>query len=508
MKPATTRSLALLLALGIAPAALAQAPDQTNPASPGTLPPAADAPAGSAAAAAAPPPAEMPAPPPPPTLMTLPAPPPPAPPAPPANPPMTSKFAATFYGFVEFDSIYDSTQSFNDLAGNAAIARDGSFGANHHRMIFGVRNSRLGFKLKGPETGDIKSSAIAEMDFLGNQPQGSPSPAGSPAVSEGSFFTSPTFRVRHFALKLETPVVDVLAGQYWQLFGWQSLFHPNTIEMQGVPGQIYSRSPQLRLSHVFKSDPVNVEIAIAASRPPQRDAFVPDGQAGIKLAVNHWKGVHTGGAAGTALDALSVGVSGVARRFVLPEFAASPVNTVKNSGWGISADALIPIIPATTVNDGNALTLTGSFVYGKAIADLYTGLTGGASFAALPANAMGVVGTYPQDIDNGLFAYTADGVLHRITWQSFMVGAQYYFPTPIRMYISANYSHMKSPNIDALGATSTKLFSKSDWFDGTYSIDATASIRFGLEYAQFRQTYVDNVKAKNHRVQLSAFYIF
>jgi hypothetical protein len=181
---------------------------------------------------------------------------------------------------------------------------------------------------------------------------------------------------------------------------------------------------------------------------------------------------------------------------------------VKNSGWGISADALIPIIPATTVNDGNALTLTGSFVYGKAIADLYTGLTGGASFAALPANAMGVVPTYPQDIDNGLFAYTADGVLHRITWQSFMVGAQYYFPTPIRMYVSANYSHMKSPNIDALGATSTKLFSKSDWFDGTYSIDATASIRFGLEYAQFRQTYVDNVKAKNHRVQLSAFYIF
>jgi hypothetical protein len=446
--------------------------------------------------------------------VTVPPPPPPSP-GPPAAPlpaQVTSKFSGTLYGFVEFDSIFDSTQSFVDLAGNGAINRAPAttFGANHGRMTFGARNSRLGFRLKGPETESIKSSAMAEMDFLGNQPQGTPSPAGSPAVSESSFFTSPTFRMRHFALKMETPVVDVLAGQYWQLFGWQSLFHPNTVDLQGIPGQIYSRSPQLRLSHAFKSDDVTVEIAIAASRPPQRDSAIPDGEAGLRLAVNEWKGLHTVGAAGTAVDPLSVGVSGVGRHFRLPEFAAAPVTTHSITSWGISVDALIPVLPATTTNDGNALTLNGSYVYGQSIADLYTGLTGGVGFPALPANAMGVVPPYPQDVDNGLAVYTSDGVLHAIRWQSILVGAQYYFPTPIRMWVSANYSHMSSPNIDVLGTTATnsKIFNKSDWFDGNYFIDATGAIRFGLEFAQFRQTYLDGVKAKNNRVQLSALYIF
>ena len=434
----------------------------------------------------------------PPTVESMPpAPAPSTSPLPPSTPSsVMTKFGATFYGFAEFDSIFDSTQSFNDIAGNGAIARSGGFTANHGRLTFGVRNSRLGFKLKGPESENIKSSAIAEMDFLGNQPQGSPAPAGSPAVSEAAFFTNPTFRIRHFAVKMETPIVDVLAGQYWQLFGWQSLFHPSTVEIQGVPGQIYSRSPQLRLSHLFKGEDVSVEIAVAASRPPQRDSITPDGQGGLRLAINKWKGLHTGGSAGTAVDPLSVGVSGVGRRFRLPEFSATPSNTVSVTSWGVSIDGLIPLVPATTINDGNALTLTGSFVYGQSIADLYTGLTGGVGFPALPANAMGVIPPYPQDIDNGLAVFTSDGALHAIKWQSVIVGAQYYFPTPIRMWVAANYSHMNSPNIGELGTATTtnRIFSKSDWIDGNYFVDANAAIRFGLEYAWFRQTYLDGVK--------------
>ena len=101
-----------------------------------------------------------------------------------------------------------------------------------------MRNSRIGFRLKGPETENIKSSALAEMDFLGNQPLGAPNPLGTPAVTEAAFFNNPTFRVRHYMLKMETPIVDLMAGQYWELFGWQSYFHPNTVELQGVPGQI------------------------------------------------------------------------------------------------------------------------------------------------------------------------------------------------------------------------------------------------------------------------------
>jgi hypothetical protein len=501
--------------------------------------PAAPAPAPEAAPTPPPPPIE--AAPPPPPIMVAPEPPPlppaaapsvtitpPAAPAPAPSPliPMMSKFSATFYGFAEFDALWDSTESFNDLAGNGAILHTPAptmtaqnpttpYGVDHGRTIFGARNSRLGFKLKGPDSEMIKTSAVVEADFLGNQPQGSPTPAapagtsGVSTVSEGSFFTSPAFRMRHYYFKMETPIVDVLAGQYWVLFGWQSMFHPSTVEIQGVPGQIYSRTPQLRLSKTIKSEPINVDIAVAASRPAQRDSQIPDGTVGIKLALNGWKGMHTMGSAGSQIDAAQIGFTTIGRYFKVPNFAVSPTNSITLNGYGYSVDALIPIVPAKDVmHPDNALTFTGSFVYGQAIADLYTGLSGGASFAGLPNNAAGMAQTYPQDVDNGLIAYTSDGVLHAIRWQSYILGLQYYLPTPNRMFITANYSHMHSSDISALGATSTKLFDTSYWADGNLFVDANAAVRFGLEYAYFHQSFLDGSTGKNSRIQFSAFYIF
>jgi hypothetical protein len=429
------------------------------------------------------------------------------PPSTPTGPVITKWLGAQMYGFVEADGIWDSTQSFNDLAGNGAVARQGTFAAEHGRTTFSARNSRLGFKIKGPESDMIKTSAVVEGDFLGNQPQSSPSPAGSPAVSEGSFITSPTFRMRHYALKIETPYIDVLAGQYWQLFGWQSLFHPNTVQMQGVPGQIYSRSPQFRISHAFKTDDVTVELALAASRPPQRDAELPDGQAGIRFALNNYKALHTVGATGTALDGLSVGLSTVGRKFKLPNFAAAPTSTVNINGYGYSADLLLPVVPATNMKDGNALTITASYVYGQAIADLYTGLNGGASFPAL------ATGTYPQDVDNGLVAYTPDGVLHAIRWTSYIVGLQYYFPGNC-VWLTGNFSHMHSSDIQnlewptAMPTNASKLFNTSYWADGLLFYQLNPAVRFGAEYAYYWQKYLDGVKGTNNRVQFSAFYVF
>ena len=199
----------------------------------------------------------------------------------------------------------------------------------------------------------------------------------------------------------------------------------------------------------------------------------------------------------------------------------SPNSTRDITSWGISADLLLPILPAETVNDGNALTLTASYVYGQSIADLYTGLTGGATFPALPPNAMGAAQTYPQDVDNGLVAFTPDGVLHAIRWWSTIVGLQYYFPTPIRMWVTVNYSHMyvaqhRRPGAggerraggNAGGGQENSLFNKSDWFEGCYFVDATGAIRFAVDYAYFRQTYLDGTKATNNRVGFSAWYLF
>lgn len=417
----------------------------------------------------------------------------------PETPAVVGKWDTTLYGFVEVDTIWDSTQGFNDLAGNAGIARPNTYTGDHGQTTMGARNSRLGFKLAAPTYNSIKATAQLEMDFLGNQP---------PGISEAAFFQNPTFRFRHYNLKLETPIVDVLMGQYWQLFGWQSMFHPNTVDIQGVPGQVYSRAPQIRISKKVVAGDLSIEFAIAAARPPQRASSTPDGHLGIKLNYDKLKAYHTGGGSGTSLDSASLGVSAVGRRFAVNEFSATPQNQVVRDGYGLSIDALIPILPATKEHKENALTLTGDFVTGAGIADLYTGLSGGVAQPALPNPTMAnPAPAYTPNVDNGLVMFSADGTLHPVQWTSYMVGAQYYLPPSGKVWLSGNYSHMSSSNAHAFGSPQ-KVWDKSNWADGNLFVDVTPAVRFGLGFSWFNQTYVDATDATNYRVQMSAFLLF
>jgi hypothetical protein len=428
--------------------------------------------------------------------------------APKAGPSLvTSKWDATLYGFVEADTIYDSTQGLFESIGNGAIPRPHTYGGDHGQMTYGARNSRIGIKLKAPEFDHIKPSAQLEMDFLGNQP-GKPFDSTG-LVSEGAFFQNPTFRYRHLNVKFETPVVDFLFGQYWELFGWQSYFHPNTVEIQGIPGQVYSRTPQIRISKTIKSDAgVTVDLAIAALRAPERASATPDAQAGLKIGFDKLKAWHTGGAAGSGLDSAAVGVSVVGRRFAEDEFAAKPSNQVTTDGYGIAVDALVPIIPATKESHANALTVTGEFAQGAGIADLYTGLNFGVSNPALPNPKMAnPAPAYTPDTDPGLAMFNAAGDLLAVKVQSYLFGAQYYLPPTGRVFLSVVYGDISSANSIDFGSHA-KNWKEESYLTGALSFDVTPAVRLGLEESLYDMTFNDNVEAKNYRTQLSAFFIF
>lgn len=427
--------------------------------------------------------------------------------------PVENKWSASLYGFAEYDAISDTTQSLNDLAGNAAIAK-GGYAADHGRLTMGVRNSRIGFKFTSPELGNgLRASGLIETDFFGapNGLSGTPNGgAGTASPSEGAVFTSPGLRVRHAYVKLETPVLDVLAGQTWELIGWQPYFHPNTVEIQGVPGQVYSRSPQLRLSRMFTSSAVNVEVAVAASRPPERDAQMPDGQAGVRLIVNNWKGVHTAGSTGTSIDGMMFGASGMVRKIELAQFkGTNPDATASTAGYGVSLDGFVPVIPVQGTDRSNGLSLTGSYVRGAGTADIYTGLTGN---IGAPPQVTYPDGSKSTAMDAGIVGYDANGNLTAIQWRSFMVGAQYYLPGGGNFWVAANYSQMNSDNIADLavntGSKAANVFKRSRWADANLFWDVTPAVRFGAEYAWFEQTYGDGNSAHNNRYQLSAFYLF
>ena len=417
-----------------------------------------------------------------------------------ANTVVMGKWATTMYGFVESDNIWDSTRSFNDLAGNGQVARPKTNAGDYGRFTDSVRNSRIGFRLKAPEYNGIRVSGMLEMDFLGNQP---------PTATEGALFTNPTFRVRHFNLKAETPVVDILVGQYWQLFGWQSDFMPNTVEIQGVPGELYSRTPQLRISKTLKTQPVTFDVAVAAVRPVQRDSATPDGEAGMRLSINEWTGLQTVGATGTRIAPASVAVTSYLRRVMVDQLAAKPTYTNDKTAAGIAVDGYVPVIPASKDKKANSLSLSGEFATGYGGADFYTGLTGGVGFPTLPnpTNATPAP-TYTPNIDPGIAAYSADGTIHLIQWTSYLVGLQYYLPgTDGKVWISGNVSRMKTSNALQFAAPD-RARSLLTWFDVNLFVDPTPALRIGLEYANFNDRYADGIHAINHRGQIAGFFIF
>jgi hypothetical protein len=213
-----------------------------------------------------------------------------------------------------------------------------------------------------------------------------------------------------------------------------------------------------------------------------------------------------------------------------------PTSTVATDAKSIAADAFLPVLPATKDRRDNALSLTGEIVYGAAIQDLYTALNTGVQFPYVPDNTGAAnVQTWPQNLDPGMVNYdinTGGFALHPIQWTSYIVGLQYYLPAlKGKVWISANYSHTQSRDASFLGsnysatsdfartgATNPKAYyfqtstaqvrAGEDWWDVNVFVDPLASVRLGLELAEFLDHYVDGLTATSFRGQFSGFFLF
>lgn len=114
------------------------------------------------------------------------------------------------------------------------------------------------------------------------------------------------------------------------------------------------------------------------------------------------------------------------------------------------------------------------------------------------------------NIDSGLVEFGSTGTPHAIMWQAYMGGIQYYLPPAGKLWVSANYSHMKSNDIMRFVDPSqkSKLFDKAEWYDANLFCDVTVAARLGIEYAHFKQTFGDDTTRSNDRVQFSGWLIF
>jgi hypothetical protein len=413
---------------------------------------------------------------------------------------------ATVYGFVELDLMHDSTQSFSEAVTNNTMARPGTLAGDNPRTQFTARDSRVGLALQSPALGRVRTSAVVEVDFFGNQPTN---------ATEDAVFSAPALRLRHAYMRFETPVVDVLAGLTHDPFGLGGYgFYPNTVAFLGVTGQIYHRDAQLRLSRKFSSDGMDLDLVAAAVRPAQRDGEMPDIQGGARIAWDGWRGVAAQGASPARVQPVAIGVSGVYRRFRVPAFTASVANPNEQDGWGAAVNVFLPLIPASSADDlGNTLSATGEASMGTGVANFYTGLTGGVLFPVLPNPAMTLpVPVYTPNIDPGLVTYDAAAQLRTVNWRALVVGLQYRFPFDRGrlLGLSAVGSRLESSNVVELTPVQGRpaVFSKAEYVDGNLFLSPTHDTQVGASVQIQRQTFGDGVYNINIRGQLAVFYFF
>jgi hypothetical protein len=438
-----------------------------------------------------------------------------------ASPPTRTGVTASLYGFVELNLIHDSTQSFTEAITNNTMARPGTLAGDNPRTQFSARDSRVGLALTAPTYGSVRTSGRIEVDFFGNEALGTP---------DDVTYSASALRLRHAFVKFETPVLDVLAGLTNDLFAWGGAgFYPNTVAFLGVPGEIYHRDPQVRLSKLLSvGSTVTLEIAAAAVRPAQRDAEIPDAQGGLRIAFEHWRGAGAQGAGLPKSTPASLGLSGIYRHFSVPAFTSSQANPNKANGWGAAVNLFLPIIPARSAQDlGNSLSATAEATMGTGIANLYTGLTGGVLFPALPNPSMLLpVPVYNGDIDPGLVTYDADGNLQMIKWRALVVGLQYRAPFGMgrKLGVSAVASQLQSSNIVSLTPTQGLpfIFSKAQYVDGNLFFSPTPESQIGASVQVERQTFGDlvtytdaagntgmhHVYGNNVRGELAVYYFF
>ena len=467
---------------------------------------------------------------------------PPPPPSPSPSPPVVpasatagavNRFALQLYGFAELDSWYDNVLNANEGVGNGIIAKPDTQAGSHGRWVWTARNSRFGFRINAPPWEDIRASANIEGDFGGTGPAGgnaSPVPYSNVYGNEAAYTLNGVFRLRHAYVKLETAYFDVTAGQTWDLFGWGVVpFLGNTPEYQGITGQILHRNPIIKLQRKFKTDPVDIVLGIAAVRPFQRDSQIPDAQAGIKLELPGWTGVHSIGAGKPLVDAAAVAISGMYRSFRLPPFTLPAGSTaapttyqyVSKAGYGVSLDLFLPIYGATIENQSNAVAFTGEATYTVGLSDLFSNLSAGlpgpapwiaANPTATPPQTMV---PYPQNFDNNVLAWNPMTMqLVPVKWAGLTVGLQYHLPVydGKLMWLSTNFGTMRLMDSASYGLTAMvrgSVVKSNMWNDGTLFVSLGPAAQIALNYVTYQVTFQDDSKSTRlQRIMYAMFFFF
>lgn len=405
------------------------------------------------------------------------------------------------YGFVETDFISDSTMGIYEEPDNPTVAKGNTYNGSHGQTMMSVRNSRLGFDLTMPDTDfGLKSEAIFEMDFMGNQAANTkPANTSAATQTERDFFNNPTYRIRHAYLNLTYEDLNAKFGQTWSLLGWQPYYFPSEPIVQPAVGQLYRRFTQMRVTKTRTLDNLGladwqVECAADIAKPAEMASDLQEYHAGVRLSSTKCKAA-SGLGSGDSMTGLSLAGSWA----WIPGIQTQ--NTIAQDGYGYAVDLLVPIIPSSDGKDmSNNLSLTAEYSMGSGIGGLEVAGASGNISAYTDKN-----GT--QTIDSGIAGKNLAGAMELIQLETERANLTYVMPNP-KWAIAAGYAQTRVDNIGDFGNSSSSLVQLYQYYYGALYYTPVKWLRWGLEYAEFHDAYQDTSNAQDNRIQLTTYVRF
>jgi hypothetical protein len=204
----------------------------------------------------------------------------------------------TLGGFAEADSIYRSRNTANDLSTSWNSIPFASTAAGHEdQLTFTGRQSRITALVEGQVNPDIKLSYYGELDFQGA--------AQSANLNQSDSF-NPRIREMYGTIDFDSEGWHFLAGQNWSLATMNSKgitprneVQPMTIDSAYLPGYVYLRQPQFRITKDFLNK--SLWVAVSVEEPQTIESgTVPSG---TYYALNNGSGYFGGATSSVASTA-------------------------------------------------------------------------------------------------------------------------------------------------------------------------------------------------------------
>ncbi len=263
--------------------------------------------------------------------------------------------AITLGGFVEAATVYRQHDTNNDIstAYNSIPLADNSV-AQTNQLVFTPRQSRFSAMVQGDPNAVTHLQFYTELDLQG---------AAQTANSKESNSYNPRLRQMFGAVDWDDLGLHLLAGQAWSLVAMtkdgltpNTEAYPPTIDGQYMPGFIWARQPQIRLTKDFDKmfwvgvSLENPQTTFTGSVPS--DVHLTDGAAGTGLGFNS-ANTYSLNRLPDVIGKVAVDVPFMAQQHIHAEayglyqsfYARLNYGNVSTSGGGFGGGVVVPVVP-------------------------------------------------------------------------------------------------------------------------------------------------------------------